>query len=191
MLLLALTLFALIGQGCGFVSYIQRSQLDVSLSVTKEATFGMGCFWEPAESLLKQPGVLATTVGYTGAPENKPPPTYDSVCFGNDFVEAVRVVYDDDIISYNQLLDNFFEYQKPGYSRQYASVIFTNDDNEESLATEWKEDNSSKQTKVAGQYNLVDIEPSSAFYKAEEYHQRYWEKQRLGCGVNCWRIWSI
>ena len=82
-LLHALTLFALVGQCYGFVSHIQRSQLDVSLSATKEATFGMGCFWEPAESLLKQPGVLATTVGYTGAPVNKPPPTYDSVCFGN------------------------------------------------------------------------------------------------------------
>ena len=178
-LLHALIFFALVGQGCGFVSYAQRGPLDVSLSATKEATFGMGCFWEPAESLLKQPGVLATTVGYTGAPVNKPPPTYDTVCFGNDYVEAVRVVYDDDIIPYTKLLDNFFEYQKPGYSRQYASVIFTNNDEEESLAIEWKEGNASKQTKTAGQYNLVDIEPSSAFYKAEEYHQRYWEKQRL------------
>jgi len=158
-LLHALIFFALVGQGCGFASHVQRSPLDImSLSATKEATFGMGCFWEPAESLLKQPGVLATTVGYTGAPV---------------------IVYDDDIISYTKLLDNFFEYQKPGYSRQYASVIFTNDDEEESLAIEWKEDNASKQTKTAGQYNLVDIEPSSAFYKAEEYHQRYWEKQRL------------
>ena len=63
--LLLATLFALVGQCYGFVSHIHRIPLDVSLSATKEATFGMGCFWEPAESLLKQPGVLATTVGYT------------------------------------------------------------------------------------------------------------------------------
>ncbi|KAL7542859.1 hypothetical protein ACHAXR_012163 [Thalassiosira sp. AJA248-18] len=142
----------------------------------------MGCFWEPAESLLKQPGVLATTVGYTGAPPNKKAPTYDSVCFGNDWVEAVRVAYDDELVSYDQLLDYFFQYQKPklGY-RQYASVIFANDANEEQEANKWKTERAaSKQTRDDNlPYDIVQIEQSSPFYKAEEYHQRYWEKQRL------------
>merc|ERR1719203_1948934 len=70
------------------------------LSAVREASFGMGCFWEPSESLLKEPGVLATTVGYTGAPGKKKAPTYDSVCFGREWVEAVRVAYDDEQCSY-------------------------------------------------------------------------------------------
>ncbi|KAL3771878.1 hypothetical protein ACHAWO_008664 [Cyclotella atomus] len=156
------------------------------LNAIKEATFGMGCFWEPAESLLKQPGVLQTTVGYTGAPPTKPPPTYDTVCFGNDYVEGVRVVYDDEIVSYNQLLDYFFELQKPGISRQYASIIFVDadsDDGEEMTrqASKWKEENVATKVKRGDNlpYSIVEIEPLTKFYKAEEYHQRYWEKQRL------------
>lgn len=151
------------------------------LSAVREATFGMGCFWEPAESLLKQPGILGTTVGYTGAPPNKPPPTYDSVCFGKDWVEAVRVAYDDELVSYDQVLDYFFEFQKPGYSRQYASVIFTNDAAEEKEANQWKKASAAKQRERDSNlsYDIVEIEQLSPFYKAEEYHQRYWEKQRL------------
>jgi peptide-methionine (S)-S-oxide reductase len=148
----------------------------------------MGCFWEPAESLLKQNGVLATTVGYTGCTNpSKPPPTYDTVCFGNDYVEAVRVVYDDSIISYTQLLNQFFEYQKPGYARQYASVIFVNNNNdnendEKKMANEWKNNgiqNKLSRSKDNLSIDIVQIEPMSKFYKAESYHQRYWEKQRV------------
>ena len=142
----------------------------------------MGCFWEPAESLLKEQGVLATTVGYTGAPPNKQAPTYDSVCFGRDWVEAVRVAYDDEVVSYEQLLDYFFQYQKPkpGY-RQYDSIIFANDTNEEKAASQWKSISASTKQKRDDNlpYEIVEIEPASKFYKAEEYHQRYWEKQRL------------
>ncbi|KAL7429452.1 hypothetical protein ACHAXM_001718, partial [Skeletonema potamos] len=148
------------------------------------------CFWEPAESLLQQPGVLSTTVGYTGAPPNKPPPTYDTVCFGNDYVEAVRVVYDDDIINYTTLLDKFFEFQKPGMSRQYSSIIFVPNNEDENVekeeAIKWKS-TAILQTKGKQQrngdntilpYDIVQIEPLSPFYRAEEYHQSYWKKQR-------------
>jgi len=153
----------------------------------KEATFGMGCFWEPAESLLKRPGILATNVGYAGAPPGKPPPTYDTVCFGNDWVEAVRVAYDDEALTYRELLDYFFEYQKPGYKRQYASVIFAGDQSEAKEAKRWKEERSKErskedvmtQRKDGVSYDIIEIEPNSSFYRAEEYHQRYWEKQRL------------
>lgn len=151
-----------------------------SLPAVKEATFGMGCFWEPAESLLQQPGVLATTVGYTGAPPNKPPPTYDTVCFGREWVEAVRVAYDDDTCSYEELLDSFFRLQKPGVARQYASVIFVEGAQEEQRAKKWKQSSTGEQPREDNlSYDIVEIEPSSSFYKAEEYHQRYWEKQRL------------
>jgi len=139
---------------------------------------GMGCFWEPAESLLKQPGVLATAVGYTGAPPNKPPPTYDSVCFGKEWVEAVKVAYDENECSYEELLDHFFRLQKPGYGRQYASVVFVDGDTEKTTAEKWKNENLRLGNNNRS-YEIVEIEPLSSFYKAEEYHQRYWEKQRL------------
>eukprot|EP00571_Detonula_confervacea_P017646 CAMPEP_0172312208 /NCGR_PEP_ID=MMETSP1058-20130122/17030_1 /TAXON_ID=83371 /ORGANISM="Detonula confervacea, Strain CCMP 353" /LENGTH=290 /DNA_ID=CAMNT_0013025603 /DNA_START=62 /DNA_END=934 /DNA_ORIENTATION=- len=153
---------------------------STSLSAIREATFGMGCFWEPAESLLKKPGILATTVGYTGAPPKKKAPTYDAVCFGNYWVEGVRVAYDDELVSYDQVLDYFFQLQKPGYSRQYASVVFANDATEVKQATQWKKERIAKQSdNKISPYEIVEIEPVSPFYKAEEYHQRYWEKQRL------------
>jgi methionine-S-sulfoxide reductase len=176
--------------------YCNSPSSSSSLHAIKEATFGMGCFWEPAESLLKLPGVLSTTVGYTGCTNpSKPPPTYDTVCFGNDYVEAVRVVYDDTIISYTQLLNHFFEYQKPGYARQYSSVIFVNNNNNEEndtenderkMANEWKNNgiqNKLSRSKDNLSIDIVQIEPLSKFYKAETYHQRYWEKQRFRAGL--------
>eukprot|EP00957_Ditylum_brightwellii_P050098 3797928-Ditylum_brightwellii.AAC.1 len=77
-----------------------RHKNIIALYAKKEATFGMGCFWEPSETLLSKDGILATTVGYTGGKPNAKAPTYDSVCYGRDWVEAVRVVYDDTIVSY-------------------------------------------------------------------------------------------
>ena len=56
------------------ITSVRQHALAINMAV-KEATFGMGCFWEPAESLLKRPGILATNVGYAGAPPGKPPPT--------------------------------------------------------------------------------------------------------------------
>merc|ERR1711957_757114 len=106
----------------------------------------------------------------------------DSVCFGREWVEGVRVVYDDTKLSYEQLLDEFMLYQKPGYQRQYASVIFVNDKEEEKLAKQWikKADQIILDKRDdAVTYDMVEVEPTSAFYKAEEYHQRYWEKLRL------------
>lgn len=96
------------------------------------------------------------------------------------------MVYDDDIVAYEQLLDYFFEFQKPGIKRQYASVIFV-DENEQDGITETSKANRWKEEAVASKvkrkdnlpYEIVQIEPLTKFYKAEEYHQKYWEKQRL------------
>lgn len=161
--------------------------LTKACSFSSLRTIAVRCFWEPAESLLKQPGILATTVGYTGcASEDKSPPTYDTVCFGNDYVEAVQVVYDDTVVPYSRLLDYFFEFQKPGIKRQYASIVFVDEDSEDGkedaiIASKWKADNiaSKIQRKDNLPYSIVQIEPLTKFYEAEEYHQKYWEKQRL------------
>jgi len=92
------------------------------------------------------------------------------------------VAYDDELVSYNQLLDYFFQLQKPAYSRQYASIIFVNDATEAKDAKQWKKESVSSGKQERGDnlsYDVVDIESASPFFRAEEYHQRYWEKQRL------------
>ena len=96
------------------------------------------------------------------------------------------MVYDDAILDYTTLLDKFFEVQKPGLSRQYASIVFVADDTEEEEVNKWK--TAAIKTKVKRTsdnlpYELVEIEPTCSFYRAEEYHQRYWEKQRLRAGL--------
>ena len=97
-------------------------------------------------------------------------------------------MYDDTILDYTSLLDQFFEVQKPGMSRQYASIVFVDDDSsadEQQQAMEWKTTNIKTKVKRSDNlpYEIVEIEPLSKFYRAEEYHQRYWEKQRLRAAV--------
>ena len=149
------------------------------LAAVREGTFGMGCFWEPSEELLKVDGVIDTVAGYTGNPSATTAPTYDTVCFGNKWVEGVRVTYDDNKISYEELLESFFETQKPKLgSRQYASIIFPHDEEQQKLASEWIQNNSDRERKDGFMPQWTAIEPLSKFYQAEGYHQNYWQKQR-------------
>jgi peptide methionine sulfoxide reductase MsrA len=102
------------------------------------------------------------------------------------------VVYDDEMVTYEAVLDYFYKLQKPGYMRQYALVVFTGDEEEGKIAKRWKLDRSSSSSSSSKEINVkqvgsndgtnfgyhnVIIEPVSSFYRAEEYHQRYWEKQ--------------
>lgn len=170
-----------------------------------KATFGMGCFWKPSEELLKVEGVVDTICGYTGNDRNPsmsaaaaappPPPTYDDVCFGSGrWVEAVRVEYDEATLTYSQLLDAFWDAQdpRPG-SRQYASVIFPHDEPQEEIARAWlrnkqqpqetrpgvREDAGVSASKAGYNYGTTTIEATrTPFYRAERYHQFYWQKMR-------------
>lgn len=139
----------------------------------------MGCFWKPSEELLKIPGVVDTVAGYTGKSDATKAPTYENVCYSRDWVEGVRVYYDDDTISYAQLLDSFFDAQEPrAGSRQYASIIFPNDQEQQEVATKWLAENKDRARSdgITGQWTT--LEPASSFYRAEQYHQRYWQKTR-------------
>ena len=148
-------------------------------------------------------GVVDTICGYTGNDRNPsmsaaaaappPPPTYDDVCFGRGWVEAVRVEYDEATLTYEQLLDAFWDAQdpRPG-SRQYASVIFPHDAQQEAIARAWlrnkqqpetrpgvREDAGVSASKVGYNYDTTTIEATrTPFYRAERYHQRYWQKMR-------------
>jgi len=128
---------------------------------------------------LKVPGVTDTVVGYTGNPKAKKPPSYENVCYSRDWVEGVRVLYDANQLSYEQLLDAFFEAQEPKIgSRQYASIIFPHDQEQERIAEEWLEKNNGKIRNDGVPAMLTQIEPQTPFYQAENYHQRYWQKTR-------------
>lgn len=137
--------------------------------------------------MLEKKGVVATSAGYCGASSSaKVPPDYGSVCYGREWVEAVRVVYDDAQISYNDLLECFFELHKANpNSRQYDSIVFADGDQigeAKSWLTFGKE---AKYKRKADNYpiSLVKIEPLSPFYKAEDYHQNYWKKWRVRFGA--------
>lgn len=156
-----------------------KSRDTTTLSAIKESTFGMGCFWEPAEELLKVDGVVDTVAGYTGNPSARKAPKYQNVCYGRQWVEGVRVKYDDDKISYEELLEAFFQAQNPKLgSRQYASIIFPHDDEQSKAAKGWIKANSDRQRKDGWMPQFTSVEPLSKFYKAEGYHQNYWQKQR-------------
>ena len=166
---------------------VEREKVMSSTAVgaLTTATFGTGCFWAPAETLRKSAGVIDAVAGYTGRPDyaKVEGPKYDNVCFGRGWVEAVRVTYDDDVVSYDGLLDAFFQAQepKPG-SRQYASVIFPFDKEQMRSATDWLEEGKRKdlrREKDGLSVAYTTIEAPSRFFMAEGYHQKYWEKWRV------------
>jgi peptide-methionine (S)-S-oxide reductase len=155
------------------------------LCAIQEATLGMGCFWKPAEELSKVPGVVETIAGYTGHPNassTQVPPTYETVCFGREWVEAVRVRYDDAQISYDQLLEAFFELQEPKMSsRQYASIVFAHTAEQQATAHAWlqqRQPTGRVRARDGLPVSLTKVEPQSPFFRAEEYHQHYWQKFR-------------
>jgi peptide-methionine (S)-S-oxide reductase len=150
----------------------------------QKATFGAGCFWSVEAAFRKVKGVASTTVGYSGGTfEN---PTYEDVCSGKTgHAEVVEVVYDPSRVSYDELLEVFWEVhdpttlnrQGPDVGAQYRSAIFFHNPGQESAAKASKE-----KLERTGKYKkpvVTEITPVSEFYPAEDYHQRYLEKHGL------------
>ena len=149
-----------------------------------KATFGAGCFWHVEDLFGKIKGVKSTEVGYTGG--NLTNPTYEEVCTDRTgHAEAVEIEYDPNEISYDKLLDIFWNShdptslnrQGPDIGIQYRSSIFFHNESQKQDAEKSKErlNSSGKFSK-----NIVtEIIPSPEFYKAEEYHQKYFEKHKL------------
>ena len=149
-----------------------------------KATFGAGCFWHVEDLLSKTKGVKSTKVGYIGG--QLPNPTYEEVCTDKTgHAEAVEVEYDPDEISYEALLDVFWNNhnpttlnrQGPDVGIQYRSAIFYHNDEQKEIAEK------SKQTiDKSGQFEkpiVTEIVPTPTFYEAEEYHQKYFKKHGL------------
>ena len=142
----------------------------------QKALFGAGCFWGVEEHFRTINGVIKTEVGYSGCKTKNP--TYESVCYENtDHAEVLLVEFDEDIISYDLLVDEFWkchdpttlDRQGPDVGRQYRSVIYYYNDTQKNIAN-----NSKDRHQAIFQNNIVtEISHVDVFYKAEEYHQKY------------------
>lgn len=159
--------------------------MNMNLKHTQEGTlfaaFAAGCFWGVQEAFDKVPGVVHTTVGYTGG--KKEDPTYEEVCDGGTgHAEAILIEYDPGTVNYNDLLDVFWRLhdptqvnrQGPDEGHQYRSAIFYFTPEQEGAALASKD-----VLEEFGDYDdpiATEIEPMKAFYPAEEYHQHYYKK---------------
>ncbi|MEA2509940.1 MAG: peptide-methionine (S)-S-oxide reductase [Actinomycetota bacterium] len=148
----------------------------------KKATFGAGCFWGVEAAFRQIKGVKSTSAGYLGG--TLPDPTYEDVCSNaTGHAEVVEVVYDPDRISYEDLLDVFWENhdpttlnrQGPDVGTQYRSAIFFHDEEQQVAALKSK---ALRQTGLSRPI-VTEITPASQFYMAEDYHQQYLEKRGL------------
>jgi peptide-methionine (S)-S-oxide reductase len=151
---------------------------------TKTALFGAGCFWGVEATFRQVPGVVATAVGYAGGTIANP--TYEQVCTDRTgHAEVVQVTYDPDRVSYDRLLDVFWENhdpttlnrQGPDHGTQYRSAIFYADDAQRAAA-----ESSKAALEKSGRFRrpiVTEITPAPQFWAAEEYHQRYLEKRGL------------
>ncbi|WP_269853552.1 peptide-methionine (S)-S-oxide reductase MsrA [Streptomyces sp. RPT161] len=155
------------------------------------ADFGLGCFWGAERRFWKQPGVWTTLVGYQGG--HTPNPSYEEVCGGQTgHTEAVRVVFDPSVVSYEQLLKVFWESHDPtqGFRQgndigtQYRSAIYTHSPAQQSAATASRDAYQSTLTSAGYGPITTEILPATPFYPAEPYHQQYLDKNPAGyCGI--------
>jgi peptide-methionine (S)-S-oxide reductase len=149
-----------------------------------KATFAAGCFWGVEATFRQLTGVTSTRVGYTGG--NTENPTYRDVCTDSTgHAEAVDVDYDPSKITFDQLLDVFWENhdptqvdrQGPDWGSQYRSAVFFHSPEQEATAKASKE-----KLDKSGRYRkpiATQIVPAATFYAAEDYHQQYLEKRGL------------
>ncbi len=150
-----------------------------------KATFGAGCFWGVEEEFRKLPGVVGTAVGYAGGHTENP--TYEDVCSDSTgHAEVVEVEYDPARVGYDELLDVFWanhnptqmNRQGPDVGTQYRSAIFFHTPEQEAAARASKE-----RLEKSGRFSrpiVTEITAAGPFWRAEEYHQRYFEKRGGG-----------
>ncbi|WAC05830.1 MAG: peptide-methionine (S)-S-oxide reductase MsrA [Methanoregula sp.] len=163
--------------------------IPTRLPYLEKATFGAGCFWGAEAAFRGVPGVTGTAVGYMGGTREHP--SYRDVCTGlTRHAEVVEVIFDPGIISYPQLLDVFWTIHDPtthgrqgvDTGSQYRSAIFYNTPEQKTAAEASRE-----QAACSGRFEdpvVTEIIPAKIFWRAEDYHQRYYEKRGgSGCRI--------
>jgi peptide-methionine (S)-S-oxide reductase len=155
----------------------------------EKATFAAGCFWGVEDVFAHVEGVRSTAVGYSGGTTENP--TYRDVCsHRTGHAEAVQLEFDPTIVSYDDLLNVFWENhdpttlnrQGPDVGSQYRSAIFyhTPEQQAAAIASKERQDRSGRFRRPI----VTEITPATTFYRAEEYHQRYFEKHGIThCGI--------
>lgn len=156
----------------------------------QKAIFAAGCFWGVQDAFETLPGVLKTTVGYIGGRTEKP--TYKEICNGNTYhAEALEVEFDDNVISFRELVNFFFKMhdpttlnrQGPDVGSQYRSAIFIQSPEQEQVAR----DTIAELERIGAfpRKIVTSIESAPTFWPAEEYHQHYFKKQGItgGCHI--------
>ncbi len=152
--------------------------------MTEKATFGAGCFWGVESAFRELKGVTDATVGYMGGTLNSP--SYEDVCtHGTGHAEVCQVTFDPSKISYEKLVEYFFKIhnpttlnrQGPDIGSQYRSAIFYYNAEQLKVAQAVKDrlQNSGKFSRPI----VTEITPAGEFWRAEDYHQRYFEKHGL------------
>jgi len=155
----------------------------------KKAVFAAGCFWGVESTFQQMDGVKSTTVGYIGGKVKNP--SYELVCTGiTGHAEAVEVEYNPNIVSFEKLLDTFFQLhdpttlnrQGPDVGTQYRSAVYFSN-NEEKKIIESKVNALNESGKFRSKI-VTEIEAISEFYNAEDYHQDYYKKRGIdGCAI--------
>jgi len=155
----------------------------------EKALFGAGCFWGVEDFFRQVPGAIDAVSGYAGGTTDNP--TYRQVCNDETYhAEVVEVTFDPAKVSYRTLVELFFRMhnptqknrQGPDVGTQYRSVIFTHSDDQARVAAEEK-----AKAEASGKWKqpvVTQIEPAPTFWKAEDHHQRYFEKHGGHCHVS-------
>lgn len=152
---------------------------------TEKATFGAGCFWGVEAAFAALPGVVSTAVGYEGGAMDQP--TYKDVCTDQTgHAEVVELAFDPATISYDEILDAFFQLhdpttmnrQGPDWGAQYRSVVFFHSPQQEA-AVRAKIEALTAEGRFKPKRIVTQVVPAQTFWRAEEYHQRYLEKRGL------------
>ncbi len=155
----------------------------------EKALFGAGCFWGVEDFFRQVPGVSDAVSGYAGGGSDNP--TYAQVCGGDTYhAEVVEVTFDPAKLAYRTLVELFFRMhnptqknrQGPDSGTQYRSVIFTHGEEQARIAAEEK-----ARAQASGKWKqpvVTQIEPAPTFWKAEESHQRYFQKHGGSCHVS-------
>ena len=168
---------------CAALLLQTAASLSLCMAI-KRFTTGQGCFWGPQRSLSKLPGVTEAIAGYSGG--SNAAPTYQSVCRGDGHAEVVHVIYDDAIVSFDELLASHIAHWRsvgalPPKDTQYSPALFL--ESEEELAKA-----RAVLTPEELEAHRLGLRQSHVFYSAEQYHQNYLAKEKprsimLGIGV--------